>query len=154
MSALCNCTETESLAMASVPSQQWCEPYDLCTALKEGTIFPCLNFPFFKAKEGDSNIKTCDALAPDHQKDREQMLTRLSGITFALMDLTLYLDTHPTCEHGLSMFHELMEERLKLLAEFAGEYYPVTQASMITGNCDPNVYGWGEGPAPWEGACI
>lgn len=37
------CTCAEDLAMASVPMQEWCEPYDFTTALSEGTIFPCLN---------------------------------------------------------------------------------------------------------------
>ena len=42
----------------------------------------------------------------------------------------------------------------QLLADFAGNFYPLTQLSMVTGNTDPNEYGWTEGPMPWEGACI
>ncbi|MBR1742774.1 MAG: spore coat protein CotJB, partial [Lachnospiraceae bacterium] len=88
------------------------------------------------------------------QKNREEMMSRLSEISFALNDLTLYLDTHPDCQNGLAMYHKLMKERLDLLADFAGNFYPVTQASAITGECDETIYGWGEGPAPWEGACL
>lgn len=150
----CICKAPESLAMASVPKQKWCEPYDLKTALEEGTIFPCLNLPFFKAPKNDHPLCSCSHSNNETQNDRESMMTRLMEISFALNDLTLYLDMHPGCEHGLSMFHSLSEERLTLLAEYAKDYYPLTQASMITGNCDVNVYGWGEGPAPWEGACI
>ena len=36
----------ESIAMASIPKQQWCEPYDLDTALKEGTISLVLTLHF------------------------------------------------------------------------------------------------------------
>ena len=35
------------LAIASVPVQSWEIPYEPDRALKEGTIFPSLNLPFF-----------------------------------------------------------------------------------------------------------
>ena len=35
------------LAIATVPLQQWEEPYAACKALEQGTIFPCLDLPFY-----------------------------------------------------------------------------------------------------------
>ncbi len=35
------------LAIATIPMQPWEQPYDPQTALKHGTIFPCLNLPFY-----------------------------------------------------------------------------------------------------------
>lgn len=35
------------LAIATVPMQPWETPYDSEKALKQGTIFPCLDLPFF-----------------------------------------------------------------------------------------------------------
>ena len=35
------------LAIATVPMQPWEPPYDAATALKQGTIFPCLDKPFY-----------------------------------------------------------------------------------------------------------
>ena len=35
------------LAIATVPMQPWETPYDAATALKPGTIFPCLDKPFY-----------------------------------------------------------------------------------------------------------
>ncbi|MFG6333449.1 MAG: spore coat protein CotJB [Lachnospiraceae bacterium] len=149
---LCCCAE--QIAMAAVPKQEWCEPYDLCTALKEGTIFPCLNLTFYKAPLGESSQKPAGDSPDAAQRNRETAMTRLMEVGFAINDLTLYLDTHPSCAKGLSLFRQLSEERLKLLADFAGDFYPLTQLSMVTGNTDPNEYGWTEGPMPWEGACI
>ena len=149
---LCCCAE--QMAMATVPRQEWCEPYDLCTALKEGTVFPCLNLTFYKAPAGESHLKPASDSPDAGQREREAAMTRLMEVGFAINDLTLYLDTHPTCEKGLSLFRQLSEERLKLLADFAGNYYPLTQLSMVTGNTDQKEYGWTEGPMPWEGACI
>ena len=143
-----------SIAMATVPKQEWCEPYDLLTALTEGTIFPCLNLTFFKAPEAKCNCKTSDSMSDKAQKSREEMMSQLSAVSFALNDLTLYLDTHPDCPKGIALFHQLLEKRLELLSRFAGDFYPLTQTSMVTGNFDKNQYGWPEGPMPWEGACI
>ena len=84
----------------------------------------------------------------------EQMMTELSTISFAINDLTLYLDTHPNCPNGLTLFKELLQKRLDLLADFADKFYPLTQISMITGDKDTDCYGWSEGPAPWEGGLI
>lgn len=35
------------LGIGYVPWQQWCEIYDICDALKAGTMFPPLNLPFY-----------------------------------------------------------------------------------------------------------
>lgn len=46
----------KDIAIASVPCQEWSEPYDdLAKALKEGTIFPELNKPFYMG--GDDNVR-------------------------------------------------------------------------------------------------
>ena len=148
------CTCAEHLAMASVPKQEWCEPYDLLTALAEGTIFPCLNLTFHKAPEKVCDCKTSNSQSSSAEKNREEMTSRLNAVSFALNDLTLYLDTHPDCPKGTALFYQLLEERLTLLSNFAREFYPLTQTSMITGNYNQNQYGWSEGPMPWEGACI
>lgn len=150
-SSLCPCSE--HLAMATVPKQEWCEPYDLITALEEGTIFPCLNLTFYKAPANKCHCKT-HSMSSDVQKNREEMMSRLTAVSFAINDLTLYLDTHPDCPKGRELFYQLLEERLSLLTAFSGEFYPLTQTSMITGNYDRMKYGWTEGPMPWEGACI
>ncbi|MCH5264260.1 MAG: spore coat protein CotJB [Lachnospiraceae bacterium] len=148
----CGCSET--LAMASVPMQEWCEPYDFETALTEGTIFPCLNLEFHGAEDIKSSLKTEFSALDKEQADREALMSEISTISFAINDLTLYLDTHPTCPKGLPLFKELLEKRLDLLAEYAKKYNPLTQISMITGTPETNEYGWGEGPMPWEGGKI
>lgn len=42
------------LAIATVPMQQWETPYDPQKGLKQGTIFPSLDLPFY-VNGGDSN---------------------------------------------------------------------------------------------------
>lgn len=50
MSDCCLSKQTNAtlpLAIVTVPMQPWEEPYDACRALKTGTIFPCLDLPFY-----------------------------------------------------------------------------------------------------------
>ena len=149
---MCECPQT--LAMAAVPKQEWCEPYSWEKALCEGTIFPCLNLVFYKAPESEGKKRSCSKPISTQEHDRECMMKEIYEIGFAINDLTLYLDTHPDCPNGTPLLFELLQKRMDLLAQFAKEFYPLTAISMVTGECDKTKYGWAEGPMPWEGACI
>ena len=150
MGVLDECCKTdETLAMASFPMQKWCEPYDWKTALAKGTIFPSLNKEVFFAENVPCSFCEDKDLSPQQKK-----LNEISAIGFAINDLTLYLDTHPQCEKGLPLFKELLQKKLDLLAEYAEEFAPLTQTSMVTGTPDTNVYSWAEGPLPWEGGNV
>ena len=140
------CCENGVLAMAAVSRQEWCQPYDWKTALKKGTIFPCLNMEFYKAEQISGFDKT--------NTPQEAALNEISEIGFAINDLTLYLDTHPDCQEGLSLFWKLLAKRLQLLKDYAVKYQPLTQLSMVMGTVQTDQYGWAEGPLPWEGGCI
>lgn len=39
------------LAIVTIPLQPWVQPYDHSKALKQGTIFPNLDLPFFAGGE-------------------------------------------------------------------------------------------------------
>lgn len=147
-SKICSCPET--LAIASVPIQEWCEPYALENALYEGTIFPCMNYLFFKAPLSSAPAKAAGGEA----NEKEALMNQIYAVSFAVNDLTLYLDTHPDCPNGTALFYELLKKRMGLLSEFAGKFYPLTQFSMGTDNFDTSKYSWPEGAMPWEGGCI
>lgn len=150
--SICSCPQTP--AMATVPVQDWCEPYELETALIEGTLFPCLNLTFYKAPPSSGQNRICPKPVSTKEHDRECRMKEIYEVSFAINDLTLYLDTHPNCPKGTKMYYELLEKRMQLLADFAASFYPLTAISMITGNCNTDKYGWPDGPMPWEGACI
>lgn len=147
-SAAYTCTP-EVLAMGSFPLQKWCEPYELNTALYQGTIFPCLNLMFYAAEE-----IPCSFFDSMDLSEQEKAMNEICMIGFAINDLTLYLDTHPDCEHGRELMKRLLKKRLDDLADYAQKYDPLTQLSIITGNPESPKYEWGEGPAPWEGGLI
>lgn len=143
------CCSSEALAMASFPMQEWCEPYPWNTALANGTVFPCLNLEFFLAEQ-----LPCPICNNPDASEQEKKLNEISIISFAINDLTLYLDTHPKCENGLKHFKELMKIRMDLLADYAKQYNPLTQFALITSTPDTEIYNWAEGPLPWEGGNV
>ena len=71
----CTCTP-ESLAMGSFPIQKWCEPYELDSALYNGTIFPCLNMNFYAAE--DIPCPFCDKSAVS---EREKAMNEIVAMT-------------------------------------------------------------------------
>ena len=79
------------------------------------------------------------------QQEREALMSQIAAVSFALDDIVLFIDTHPNGAEAAAMRMQLIEERKRLLKQFDEKFYPLTK------DC---VGQWGEGPMPWEGACI
>ena len=133
----------DTLAMATVPKQEWCQPYNWKNALQNGTVFPCLKMDFYK---GEDNIAPLSAT----KSGQEAALTEISAVGFAINDLTLYLDTHPTDRDALEYFNHYTKIRNGLLKDYANRYYPLT---LDTADVCNKEWKWGLAPAPWEGVC-
>ena len=84
---------------------------------------------------------------------QKQLLNRIDQVSFAVNDMTLHLDTHPCDEKALTYCHELVQERKKLLKEYAEAYGPLI--IDITDQTGESIWKWMEQPFPWEkeGAC-
>ena len=78
--------------------------------------------------------------------DKSALLRQITQDSFAVTDVTLYLDTHPEDEDALELFSSLQEKRNDALREFAESYYPLTADSIG----DTDQWTWGNAPAPWE----
>jgi spore coat protein JB len=71
----------------------------------------------------------------------------LAAVRFALIDLSLFLDTHPDDREALRLFAEY-RDRLALLER----RYAATVGPLTTGDVSgKNGWTWGEGPMPFEG---
>lgn len=138
-----------ALAIASVPIQSWIPPYDFDRALKIGTIFPDLNKPVFC---GD-DIPVADGASPDSAASGSArcLLKEIDEVSFALTDLSLFLDTHPDCDSAISLYQQTMQKRKALLEAFTKNYFPLNQDCIQESNCNEKKFCWTNGPAPWEG---
>lgn len=82
---------------------------------------------------------------------QSELLSMINQISFAVNDITLYLDTHPDDEAAMAYFKEHMESRTELLKEYAARFGPLTLDSDKE-NCR-QCWDWVMQPWPWEGVC-
>ncbi len=81
---------------------------------------------------------------------KEQLLNDINIVSFVLVDLGLYLDTHPTDCNALEYFNHYSRIRQQMVKDFSAKYYPLT---MEMSDCNKQ-WNWGEAPLPWEGVCV
>lgn len=150
----------EHLAIPTIPVQTWNSVYEVKDALREGTIFPDLNLPFFAAEDAngikEDSFHSISENA-DAQKRRETLMLKIQQISFYMDDLRLYLDTHPDDSGRAEDIKEAGGIRRELLKDFARECYPLTfdcMAELYGQSPYPAKYVWQDGPMPWEGACV
>ncbi len=79
-------------------------------------------------------------------RNKEQMLCDIGIVSFVVVELVLFLDTHPGDTKAIQYFNHYSSIRQQMLKEFAEKYYPLTLDSA----CAQQTFGWGEAPLPWE----
>lgn len=100
--------------------------------------------------------------------DKEGLLRKIDCVSFMLIDLGLYLDTHPSDAKAAEIYRSYRKERKELLQKFAQNFYPLTmdcccetetagQPSALDrasnqGSCSCS-WCWGNGSEPWKGCC-
>lgn len=79
---------------------------------------------------------------------KEQLLLKITQVSFAVDDIKLYLDGHPDDEDALAYFEEKNALRNEALALYARSYGPLT---ISTANDDESrCFSWVLQPWPWE----
>ncbi|MCM1325276.1 MAG: spore coat protein CotJB [Bacteroidales bacterium] len=81
--------------------------------------------------------------------NQEQMLKDIGIVSFVVVELTLYLDTHPFDRSAMEYFNHYNRIRTQLIKEFSQKYYPLTTDMA---DCSKD-WRWGMAPLPWEGVC-
>ena len=80
---------------------------------------------------------------------KDQLLMNIGIVSFTMVDLGLYLDTHPKDRRALEYFHHYAQIKKQLCREFSKKFYPLTIAEAD----EETKWSWGEAPLPWEGGC-
>lgn len=76
-----------------------------------------------------------------------KLLEELQAIDFVLVELTLYLDTHPEDEEALTQFNETAQTRHELKEKVEAEFGSLTKMEPHNGG---KSKGWDAGPWPWQ----
>ncbi len=122
------------LSVGFVPFQQKNPPkYNLDDALAKGTLFPGLDLPW----KGMVNKSHPYAGTP---------LGELMELRFAIVELNLYLDTHPNDKEALDMLKTLNKMFRDGQERFAKMYDPQMIIDLVYGD----EFSWIDNHWPWE----
>ncbi len=81
--------------------------------------------------------------------NKEQMLKDIGIVDFTLVELTLYLDTHPMDCGAMEYFNHYSRIKNQLVKEFSQKFFPLTKDMTESSK----EWRWGMAPLPWEGVC-
>ena len=77
--------------------------------------------------------------------EKDKKLLNIQMYTFALKDLNLYLDTHPSDDSMLVEFNKINNKLIELKKEYENLYGPLCINSM-----NSDTYSWINNPWPWD----
>ena len=78
-----------------------------------------------------------------------RMLNDISIVDFVLVDLSLYLDTHPFDQEAMEYFNHYVRIKNKMSRDFSMRFFPLTK-DLAESNKE---WRWGAAPLPWGGEC-
>jgi spore coat protein JB len=76
-----------------------------------------------------------------------QMLEEIQAIDFVIVELNLYLDTHPDDTAAIKQFNEASKRSMELKAEFEKQFGPLMHFGYSFSNYPFN---WKDTPWPWQ----
>lgn len=80
---------------------------------------------------------------------KRDLMKMIQSTNFAIIELGLYLDTHPEDICALDAYHDYRRKFKKAVALFEKKFEPLT----IYGVEDENFWTWGNEPWPWQKEC-
>ncbi len=93
---------------------------------------------------GDNNMVMGNSNMGRNDCEREQMLMQIRELNFAVIELGLYLNTHPEDQKALCLHRKYAKELKELMDKYQKVYGPLS----IYYPC--NKWRWLEEPWPWE----
>lgn len=93
-----------------------------------------------------NNMVMSDTSFPRSNCEREKMLMEIRELDFSIIELGLYLDTHPEDQKALCLWRKYVKELKDLKDKYQKVYGPLS----IYYPC--NKWRWLEEPWPWEGS--
>ena len=77
--------------------------------------------------------------------ERDMLLKKIGMLKFALVEVDLFLDTHPGDTEMLKKRDEFERELAPLVKKFEEKYGPLTKGENTT-----NTWQWVKDPWPWD----
>lgn len=83
----------------------------------------------------------------DYEDRRKKMLEDLMAVDFVLLELNLYLDTHPQDLQAIRQYNEFAQHREQLAREYERQFGPLQNFGQSP---SPSPWAWNNGPWPWQ----
>ena len=80
---------------------------------------------------------------------KEELMKLIQSTNFAIIEMALYLDTHPDSSCALSTYHDYQETFREAVKMYEKRFEPLT----IYGVCSDDYWTWGNEPWPWQKEC-
>ena len=93
---------------------------------------------------GENNMVMRPNQVDRNDCEREEMLMKIRELNFAVIELGLYLNTHPEDQKALCLHRKYTKELKELMDKYQKVYGPLS----IYYSC--NKWRWLEEPWPWE----
>lgn len=76
-----------------------------------------------------------------------QLLEEMQAIDFVLVELNLFLDTHPTDFEAIKQFNDTAQKSMQLKVEFEQKFGPLMNFGRSYSNYP---WDWKDAPWPWQ----
>ena len=86
-------------------------------------------------------------MRPRQSSECARMLKDIGIISFVMVELGLYLDTHPGDQEAMEYFQHYRRLYNRMTADFSERFYPLNMAT----DDDTQKWTWALAPMPWEG---
>lgn len=83
--------------------------------------------------------------------EQEKLLHDIRVLDFVVIEMSLYLDTHPNDRNAMEYFNHYNRMSNQAKKEYSAKFGPLTLALTDISNCDG--WEWATLPMPWEGGC-
>ena len=83
--------------------------------------------------------------------EQEKLLHDIGVLGFVVIELSLYLDTHPTDQNALKYFNHYNRLANQARQEYSAKYTPLTISCAGVSACNDRQ--WALAPGPWEWGC-
>ena len=111
--------------------------YDPYNGLIRGNLFRNLYDPY---KSGEPyEIKPMNAQA--------ELLTNIDALSFAMVDLGLFLDVNPNNQDAIKLFNQYREQKENLTKDYESKYGPIT---LDSDSLNSYPWSWNDMPWPWD----
>lgn len=85
------------------------------------------------------------------RSEQERLLHNINLMSFVIVEMTLYLDTHPTDSEAIDYLQHYVRMKDKAMREYAAKFVPLTIDTADSAN--GKEWQWALTPMPWEGGC-